>query len=75
MGQKISGSNGAYPDEYVIFSFNDGYVWASWPDTVAKVRIGSHDAVIAAMVDYMAQSELAERLANGVRPSTTARSL
>ena len=48
----------------VIFSFLDGYVWASWPGAVSTVRLGRYDSVMAAMSDFQAQSELGERLAN-----------
>ena len=49
----------------VIFSFVDGFVWASWPGAVSVVRVGDYEAVIAAMRDFLAQCELGERLANG----------
>ena len=47
----------------VIFSFLDGHVWASWPDAKASVNLGSHEGVTEMMRDFLAQCDLAERLA------------
>jgi|KBSMisStandDraft_5_1062788.scaffolds.fasta_scaffold5886894_1 hypothetical protein len=49
----------------LIFSLADGFVWASWAGSVPKVRLGEYEAVTAMMRDFLAQSELGERLANG----------
>jgi hypothetical protein len=68
MGQSITSSaryDSRDPDGEVIFSFVDGFVWASWPGTVATVRVGGYESVTAAMRDFLAQSELGDRLANG----------
>ena len=46
----------------IIFSLRDGYVWASWPETEAAVRLGRHDLVAAMMTDFLAQDALGERL-------------
>ena len=46
----------------MIFSLRDGFVWASWPDTDATVRLGRHDKVAAMMRDFLAQDALSERL-------------
>lgn len=47
----------------IIFSSREGYVWASWPDTNATVRLGSHELVAAMMQDFLAQDTLGRRLA------------
>ena len=49
----------------VIFSSLDGYVWASWPNAEGAVRLGRSTVVTAMMLDFIAQEELARRLANG----------
>jgi hypothetical protein len=54
------------PEEEVIFSFVDGYVWASWPGSVAAMRVGGYETVTAAMRDFLAQNELGDQLANGM---------
>ena len=51
------------PEEEIIFSLRDDYIWASWPDTNATVRLGRHDMVAAMMQDFLAQDALGERLA------------
>ena len=48
----------------VIFSSRDGYVWASWPRGDGAVRLGPSNVVTAMMLDFIAQEELARRLAN-----------
>lgn len=48
-----------------VFSLVDGFVWASWPGTVFKVRMGTYEIVTAMMGDFLAQCALGERLANG----------
>jgi len=48
----------------VIFSLERGQAWASWPGA-ARVRLGPQDEVAEMMEDYLAQLELAERLARG----------
>lgn len=48
----------------VVFSLDDGYAWASWPDSPAKVRLGEYSAVVAMMKDFLAHARLAERLAD-----------
>ena len=64
MGHSLNGSdrfNGEARCE-VIFSFVDGFVWASWPGGVSMVRVGRYEAVTASMRDFLAQCELGERL-------------
>ena len=53
------------PNEDIIFSFVDGFVWASWPGTISLVRLGRYETVTAMMQDFLAQCELGERLAKG----------
>lgn len=47
----------------IIFSSRDGYVWASWPETNATVRLGRHEMVAAVMEDFLTQDVLGQRLA------------
>jgi len=51
------------PENDVLFSSLDGFVWASWPETDAAVRLGRHEAVAAMMRDFLAQDALGRRLA------------
>ena len=48
----------------LIFSLTDGFVWASWPGTVASVKLGTWESVTAVMRDFLAQCELGDRLTN-----------
>ena len=50
------------PDRELILSSRDGFVWASWPDTEATLRLGSHDNVVAIMQDFLAQVALGATL-------------
>jgi hypothetical protein len=50
------------PELGIIFSSIDGFVWASWPETEATVRLGSHEMVANVMRDFLAQDALGERL-------------
>jgi len=68
MGRRLDVSNaydGIEPKADVIFSLADDFVWASWPGTVSKVRLGTYEGVTAMMRDFIAQCELGERLAKG----------
>jgi len=51
------------PDLGIVFSLRDGFVWASWPDTEAAVRLGQHSIVASSMEDFLAQDALGARLA------------
>ena len=53
------------PNAEVVFSLVDDFVWVSWPGTMPMVRLGRYETVTAMMQDFIAQSELGERLANG----------
>jgi hypothetical protein len=64
MGQSKGRSND-WSDSEVIFSLLDGYVWVSWQDGPATVRMGQSETVTSAMHDFLAQCELGERLLNG----------
>ena len=46
----------------IIFSLIDDAVWASWPSAGA-VKLGPGDAVIYMMRDFLAQCDVAARLA------------
>jgi hypothetical protein len=50
------------PELGIIFSSLDGYVWASWPESNATVRLGRHEIVAAMMRDFLAQDSLGKRL-------------
>jgi hypothetical protein len=50
------------PELGIVFSSRDGFVWASWPETDAAVRLGRHDMVAAMMQDFLAQDALGKRL-------------
>jgi hypothetical protein len=77
MGRSVSCSdrfNGQANGDEVIFSFVDGFVWLSWPGAVSKVRVGGYENVTTAMQDFLAQCQLAERLANGASKLASGRS-
>jgi hypothetical protein len=49
--------------DQIIFSSRDGYVWVSWRETDATVKLGRHEIVAAMMQDFLAQDALGLRLA------------
>jgi hypothetical protein len=59
------GGSEGHPDASVIFSYVDDYVRLSWPRTEGVVRVGKYEEVLAAMENFIAQSELGEKLASG----------
>ena len=66
----MSNPTPASPDPYewereghLTFSLRDGFVWASWPESEASVRLGRHDMVAAMMQDFLAQDALGVELA------------
>ena len=50
------------PELGIIFSSLNGFVWASWPETEAAVRLGRHGMVANMMRDFLAQEAVGERL-------------
>lgn len=56
------------PEEEIVFSSRDGFVWASWPQTNATIRLGRHELVAAMMQDFLAQDSLGRRLATNLDP-------
>jgi hypothetical protein len=50
------------PEDEIIFSLRDGYVWASWPGTNASVRLGRYEMVPAMMRDFLEQDAVGQRL-------------
>ncbi len=46
----------------VVFSWADGFVWASWPGTGAAVKLGKCEAVTAMMQNFLDQCALGERM-------------
>jgi uncharacterized protein (DUF2237 family) len=57
------------PELGIIFSLRDDFVWATWPETEAAVRLGRHHIVASMMRDFLAQDALGERLAIRRPPS------
>lgn len=51
------------PEQDIIFSSRDGFVWASWPESDAVVRLGRQNIVSAMMQDFLEQNALGKRLA------------
>jgi hypothetical protein len=49
----------------VLFSLDDGKVWASWYGRGPRVLLGSEDKVSVMMADFLAQGEVAKRLNGG----------
>jgi K+-sensing histidine kinase KdpD len=47
----------------VIFSLKEEQAWASWPEAGFHLRLGPQGEVASMMEDFLAQLELAERLA------------
>lgn len=70
MGSSIRRANG-WDDKSdgVIFSYVDGFVWASWPGAGPKLRLGRYGTVTAEMNDFLAQCELGEKLAHATPKS------
>lgn len=48
----------------VIFSLNNGLVWAHLPNGMAPIPMGDSDTVIYMMRDFLAQCDLGGRLGN-----------
>ncbi len=51
--------------EEIVFSLQEGFVWASWPGAQALVRLGRHEHVIEMMQDFLAHDALVTRLTKG----------
>jgi len=51
------------PELGICFSSLNGFVWASWPETDATVRLGRSEMVANMMRDFLAQEALGEMLA------------
>jgi len=75
MGRSVRPSDGYGSSQHgdVIFSFLDGFVWASWPNTGPKLRLGRYETVKAEMRDFLSQCDLGVRLTNGTPKSTIKR--
>lgn len=50
----------------VFFSLEGDQAWASWPEAGFHLRLGPQEEVAGMMKDFLAQCELAERLARAV---------
>ena len=46
----------------LLFSLDDGFVFASWPGANGSVRLGTYDHVREMMRDFLAQSDVGDRL-------------
>ena len=46
----------------IVFSLRDGFVWVTWPETEAAIKLGRHEAVALMMRDFLAQDDLGQRL-------------
>jgi hypothetical protein len=57
------GADGARDE--IVFSLEDGEVWASWYGEGAPLRLGSQKKVSQMMKDFLAQAEVGKRLTNG----------
>ena len=66
MNQTRSGHS-LNPEDEVIFSLRDGFVWASWPGTNAAARLGRYELVSAMMRDFLVQDDLGRRLERAQR--------
>lgn len=49
-----------------FFSLGEGQAWASWPEAGFHLRLGPQDEVASMMRDFLAQLEVAQRLALAV---------
>jgi hypothetical protein len=47
----------------VVFSIEEGQAWANWPGHASPIRLGPDEEVTAMMKDFVAQVEVAHRLA------------
>jgi hypothetical protein len=47
----------------IVFSMEDGIIWASWPGKGVTVELGHYEGVTHMMRDFLAQCDLGERLA------------
>ena len=61
MSDNLPNGHSCYLDQF-IFSSRDGYVWVSWRETDASVKLGRHEIVAAMMRDFLAQDDLGLRL-------------
>jgi hypothetical protein len=50
------------PSAEIIFGTEGGYVFASWLGAQGSMRLGTYEAIKAAMSDFLAQCTLGERL-------------
>ena len=57
-----------HASDALMFSLVDGYVFASWPGANGAVRLGTYAQVREMMRDFLAQSEVGDRL-NGEAPA------
>ena len=63
MGQGLnpSGNDDRWKPD-IVFSLRDGFIWVSWPETDAAIKLGRHEAVAGMMRDFLAQDDLGQRL-------------
>lgn len=58
------GAPGTGPFDTVIFSLDNGVVWAHLPDGAEAIALGDFEGVTYMMRDFLAQCELGDRLAS-----------
>ena len=73
MGQAEDPKNQSSCLDQIIFSSRDGYVWVSWRETDASVKLGRHEIVAAMMRDFLAQDALGLRLSKHCGAGTVER--
>jgi hypothetical protein len=59
-GLQSRGADG--PSDGVVFSLEEGEVWASWYGEGPPLRLGSQQRVSAMMADFLKQEEIGKRL-------------
>lgn len=65
MGEPNLSPAGGYASDAIVFSLDDGFVFASWPGANGSVRLGTYDHVREMMRDFLAQSDVGDRLNGG----------
>jgi hypothetical protein len=61
LGTSLAGTHWR-PEEELLFSSREGWVWVSWPNAEGAVKLGRHEAVAAMMRDFLAQDALGKRM-------------
>jgi hypothetical protein len=67
-GCPADGADGSDKRRGVVLSHRNGSVWVSWEATTTSIEMGPADEVIEMMRDFLAQTDLGERLARRAEP-------